>query len=56
MMIPQTPYRVSFAGGRTDLPASYRREYRAIPSPSIDRRSGPAILVGYSRAEVADAR
>ena len=26
MIISQTPYRVSFAGGGTDLPAFYRRE------------------------------
>ena len=25
MIISQTPYRVSFAGGGTDLPAFYRR-------------------------------
>ena len=27
MIISQTPYRVSFAGGGTDLPAFYRQEF-----------------------------
>ena len=27
MIISQTPYRVSFAGGGTDLPSFYREEY-----------------------------
>ena len=36
MIISQTPYRVSFAGGGTDLPAFYRKEYGAVLSTTID--------------------
>src|SRR5208283_2010854 len=62
MIISQTPYRVSFAGGGTDLPAFYRREYGAVLSTTIDqhiyvtihRRFEPSIRVSYSRTEVAD--
>ena len=32
MIIFQTPYRVSFAGGGTDLPAFYRRAYGTVLS------------------------
>jgi len=61
MIISQTPYRVSFAGGGTDLPAFYRREYGAVLSTAIDqhiyvtihRRFEPTIRVSYSRTEVA---
>jgi D-glycero-alpha-D-manno-heptose-7-phosphate kinase len=61
MIISQTPFRVSFAGGGTDLPAFYRREYGAVLSTTIDqhiyvtihRRFEPTIRVGYSRTEVA---
>ena len=37
MIISQTPYRVSFAGGGTDLPAFYRREFGAVLSTTIDQ-------------------
>ena len=61
MIISQTPYRVSFAGGGTDLPAFYRREYGAVLSTTIDqhiyvtihRRFEPTIRVSYSSTEVA---
>lgn len=61
MIISQTPYRVSFAGGGTDLPAFYRREFGAVLSTTIDqhiyvtihRRFEPSIRVSYSRTEVA---
>ena len=61
MIISQTPYRVSFAGGGTDLPAFYRREYGAVLSTTIDqhiyvtihRRFEPSIRISYSRTEVA---
>jgi D-glycero-alpha-D-manno-heptose-7-phosphate kinase len=63
MIISQTPYRVSFAGGGTDLPAFYRRdgEYGAVLSAAIDRhiyvtihrRFEPTIRVSYSTTEVA---
>jgi D-glycero-alpha-D-manno-heptose-7-phosphate kinase len=61
MIISQTPYRVSFAGGGTDLPAFYRREFGAVLSVTIDqhiyvtlhRRFESTIRVSYSRTEVA---
>jgi D-glycero-alpha-D-manno-heptose-7-phosphate kinase len=61
MIISQTPYRVSFAGGGTDLPAYYRREFGAVLSITIDhhiyvtlhRRFESTIRVSYSRTEIA---
>ncbi|MFO0954453.1 MAG: hypothetical protein U0835_25500 [Isosphaeraceae bacterium] len=61
MIISQTPYRVSFAGGGTDLPAFYRREFGAVLSTTIDqhmyvtihRRFEPTIRISYSRTETA---
>jgi D-glycero-alpha-D-manno-heptose-7-phosphate kinase len=61
MIISQTPYRVSFGGGGTDLPAFCRRDYGAVLSTAIDqhiyvtihRRFEPTIRVSYSRTEVA---
>ena len=61
MIISQTPYRVSFGGGGTDLPAFYRRQYGAVFSTTIDhhiyvtshQRFEPSIRVSYSRTEVA---
>jgi D-glycero-alpha-D-manno-heptose-7-phosphate kinase len=61
MIISQTPYRVSFAGGGTDLPAFYREEPGAVLSTTIDhhmyvtihQRFDPTIRVSYSRTETA---
>ncbi|MHC5542521.1 GHMP family kinase ATP-binding protein, partial [Singulisphaera rosea] len=61
MIISQTPYRVSFAGGGTDLPAFYRREYGAVLSTTIDqhmyvtihRRFESNIRLSYSKTEIA---
>jgi D-glycero-alpha-D-manno-heptose-7-phosphate kinase len=61
MIISQTPYRVSFAGGGTDLPAYYQREFGAVLSLTIDhhiyvtihRRFESTIRISYSRTEVA---
>jgi D-glycero-alpha-D-manno-heptose-7-phosphate kinase len=63
MIISQTPFRVSFAGGGTDLPAFYRNEWGAVLSVTIDhhiyvtihRRFEPTIRVSYSRTETADS-
>jgi D-glycero-alpha-D-manno-heptose-7-phosphate kinase len=63
MFISQTPYRVSFAGGGTDLPVFYRRQYGAVLSTAINhhiyvtvhRRFEPSIRVSYSRTEVAES-
>ena len=62
MIITQTPYRVSFAGGGTDLPAFYEREFGAVLSVAIQRhiyvtvhgRFEPNIRVAYSRTEIAE--
>jgi D-glycero-alpha-D-manno-heptose-7-phosphate kinase len=62
MIISQTPYRVSFAGGGTDLPAFYRREYGAVLSVTLNQhmyvtvspRFEETIRVGYTRTEIAD--
>lgn len=62
MIISQTPYRVSFAGGGTDLPAFYRQEYGAVLSAAItkhmyvtiSRRFEPNTRVAYSKTEIAE--
>jgi D-glycero-alpha-D-manno-heptose-7-phosphate kinase len=63
MIISQTPYRVSFAGGGTDLPAFYQAEAGAVLSTAIDqhmyvtihKRFENTIRVAYSRNELADS-
>lgn len=37
MIISKTPFRISFAGGGTDLPSFYRKEQGAVTSTAIDR-------------------
>src|SRR5687767_6218228 len=62
MLITQTPYRVSFAGGGTDLPAFYQQEYGAVFSLAIQKhmyvtlsyRFEPSTRVAYSRTEICD--
>jgi D-glycero-alpha-D-manno-heptose-7-phosphate kinase len=62
MIITQTPYRVSFAGGGTDLPAFYRDEPGAVLSVTIQKhmyvtvgpRFEPTIRVSYTRTEIAE--
>jgi len=59
VIISQTPYRVSFAGGGTDLPAFYRQDFGAVLSLTIARhiyvtvhgRFQPNIRVAYSKVE-----
>ena len=63
MIISQTPYRVSFAGGGTDLPAFYRREWGAVLSMAVrkymyvtvGKRFDKSIRVAYTRTDFADA-
>lgn len=63
MIISQTPYRVSFAGGGTDLPAFYRSEYGAVLSVAVQkhmyvtvtRRFEPTVRVSYTKTEIADS-
>ncbi len=62
MIISQTPYRVSFAGGGTDLPAFYREEAGAVLSVglqshmyvTVSPRFKSSIRVAYSRTEIAE--
>jgi len=62
MIISQTPYRVSFAGGGTDLPAFYRQEYGAVLSVAIDKhmyvtvspRFEPTTRVAYTSTEICE--
>lgn len=64
MIISQTPYRVSFAGGGTDLPAFYRHEAGAVLSVALkkhmyvalSRRFEPTVRVAYSKTEIAPTR
>lgn len=61
MIISQTPYRVSFAGGGTDLPAFYQQEYGAVLSVAVDKhmyvtvspRFDPTTRVAYTKVEIA---
>ena len=62
MIISQTPYRVSFAGGGTDLPAYYRDEPGAVLSVALGKhmyvtvspRFAASTRVAYSKTEIAD--
>ena len=59
MIISQTPVRMSFTGGGSDLPSFYRNNGRAVVSTAIDkyvyvavnRKFDDAIRVGYSKTE-----
>lgn len=61
MIITRTPYRVSFAGGGSDLPAYCDREPGMVVSTTIDRhiyvqisrRFEPLWLVRYGHHEIA---
>ena len=44
MIITQTPFRVSFAGGGTDLPAFYQHEPGAVLSVGV-RMNKPSIAL-----------
>jgi len=37
MIISRTPFRISFAGGGTDLAAFYRRQQGAVTSSAVDK-------------------
>lgn len=62
MIISQTPYRVSFAGGGTDLPAFYRYEFGAVLSVALDKhmyvtvspRFEPTTRVAYTQTEICE--
>ena len=62
MIITQTPYRVSFAGGGTDLPAFYEHEAGAVLSMgvahhmyvTVSPRFEKTTRVAYTKVEIAD--
>ncbi len=64
MIITRTPFRISFAGGGTDLAAFYEREPGAVLSTAIDKymyitvneRFGNSFRISYSRTELAEKR
>lgn len=64
MIISRTPFRVSFAGGGSDMPAFYHRETGAVLSTTIDKYMYIAIhpffdkskiQLKYSKTELADS-
>lgn len=62
MIITRTPFRISFAGGGSDLESFYRHEAGAVLSTAIDKymyisvmeRFGGTFRIGYSRTELVD--
>jgi D-glycero-alpha-D-manno-heptose-7-phosphate kinase len=62
MIISRTPFRVSFIGGGTDLPAFYNREQGAVISTTVNkyvfltvnRRFDQTLRVSYSKTEIVD--
>lgn len=62
MIVTQTPLRISFFGGGTDLPGFYQRESGCVLSSAIDKfiyvivkeRFDDRIRVGYTRTELVD--
>lgn len=63
MIITQTPYRVSFAGGGTDLPAFYEQEPGAVLSVGVNHhmyvtvspRFERTTRVAYTRVEIKES-
>lgn len=64
MIISRTPFRISFAGGGSDLPSFYRKETGAVLSTSINKYMYIAIhpffdkeriQLKYSKTELVDA-
>ena len=43
MIVSKTPFRMSFVGGGSDVPAFYREETGAVLSTSIDKYVSPSI-------------
>jgi D-glycero-alpha-D-manno-heptose-7-phosphate kinase len=62
VIITQTPYRVSFAGGGTDLPAFYEKEAGAVLSVAVNHhmyvtvspRFERTTRVAYTRVEICE--
>lgn len=62
MIISRTPFRISFAGGGTDLPAFHEQQPGAVLSTAIDRymhisvmpRFDDTFRISYSRTEIRE--
>src|SRR6266581_2545977 len=62
MIITRTPFRISFAGGGSDLPAFYSQEPGAVLSTAINKfmyltvkeRFGSTFRVSYSQTEIRE--
>ena len=63
MIITRTPFRVSFAGGGSDLPSFYRKHPGCVVSVAINRHmyvsvhqyfDGDQFHLKYSKVELAD--
>src|SRR6185436_8613539 len=62
MIITRTPFRISFAGGGSDLPSYYSRRPGAVLSTAIDKyvylavkeHFGDTFRVSYSRTELVN--
>ena len=62
MVITRTPFRISFAGGGTDLKSYYQTGYGAVVNATIDKymyitvnkRFDDSIRVSYSTTEIVD--
>jgi len=52
MIISRTPFRISFAGGGSDLPSFYKRETGAVLSTSIDKYMYIAIHPYFERNKI----
>jgi D-glycero-alpha-D-manno-heptose-7-phosphate kinase len=52
MIISRTPFRISFAGGGSDLPSFYRREAGAVLSTSINRYMYIAIHPFFDKEKI----
>lgn len=63
MIISQTPFRISFLGGGTDLPDFYREEEGAVLSTTIDKyiyitvndRFDESYRLSYSKTEICNS-
>ena len=63
MIVSQTPLRISFAGGGTDIQSYYDKSFGAVVSAAIDKyiyvivkeRFDAKIRVGYSKTELVDS-
>ena len=62
MIISKTPLRISFAGGGTDLPSFYRKDFGSVLSSTIDKyiyviikeRFDDLIYINWSKKEIVD--